>query len=84
MKVMPTIIGLWLHPKNTLTHSAAMERLSTSVLKSLQSRGVNIKPLNRMDVHWVAGPFQENNKKNKTQEHGKHKNPLDAFDLSYK
>lgn len=43
MKVMPTIIGLWLHPKNTLTHSAAMERFSTSVLKSLQSRGVNIE-----------------------------------------
>lgn len=29
--------------KNTLTHSAAVERFSASVLKSLQSRGLNIE-----------------------------------------
>lgn len=33
--------------KNTLTHSAAMERFSASVLKSLQSRGVKIEAFKR-------------------------------------
>lgn len=66
MKVIPTIIGLWLHPKNTLTHSAAMERFSTSVLKSLQSRGVNIEAFKQngcaLGCRSLSGKEQKNPK----------------------